>query len=104
MVAAWEAGNALGIKENKPVELTLMNYPNPFNSTTRIQYNLPARSHVNMKIYNVTGALVASVVNETQIAGHHEIMFDGANLSKGIYFCQIRAGKAFQVHKMILIK
>ncbi len=104
MVAAWEAGQAVGIEENKPVELSLMNYPNPFNSTTRIQYNLPARSHVNMKIFNVTGALMANLVNETQIAGHHEIMFDGSELSRGIYFCQIRAGKDFQVHKMILIK
>jgi len=104
MVAAWEAGHAVGIEDNIPVELSLVNYPNPFNSTTRIQYNLPAQSHVNMKIFNVTGALVASLVNETQIAGQHEMMFDGSELSRGIYFCQIRAGKTFQVHKMILIK
>ncbi len=106
MVADWEAqaGLPLAIKENKPVELGLMNFPNPFNSTTRIKYNLPVSSHVNMKIYNVTGSLVATLVNETQIAGLHETMFDGANLSRGIYFCQIRAGEVFQVHKMILIK
>ncbi len=104
MVAAWEAGHALGLKENKSVELSLMNYPNPFSSNTRIKYNLSATSHVTMKIYNMTGSEVATLVNENQIPGQHEIEFDGANLSGGMYFCWIKAGNIIQVHKMTMIK
>ena len=106
MVAAWEAGedNPLGIRETKLVSLSLMNYPNPFSSNTRIKYDLPASSHVSMKIYNVMGSEVATLVNENQIPGQHEVKFDGANLSRGVYFCRIQAGNIIQVHKMILIK
>ena len=81
-----------------------MNYPNPFSSITQIRYNLLENSDVTMKIYDVTGAEVATLVNENQIAGQHEIMFEGAHLSGGIYFCKIKAGNTFQVHKMTLIK
>ncbi|MEN8229498.1 MAG: T9SS type A sorting domain-containing protein [Bacteroidota bacterium] len=104
MVAAWENGHAYSVGEIELTDLDLVNYPNPFSSTTRIRYNLPSSSDVIMKIYDVTGAEVANLVNEAQIAGQHEVMFDGANLSGGVYFCRIMAGNAFQVHKMTLIK
>ncbi len=57
-----------------------------------------------MKIYNMAGAEVTTLVNENQIAGQHEMMFDSGNLSGGIYLCQLKAGNVFQVHKMTLIK
>lgn len=106
MVEAWENGWAVPVIEQQAesVELKLKNYPNPFSSGTTISYKLPARSHVSMKIYDLTGSVVAILVDENQIAGQHEMMFDGANLSGGIYFCQIKAGNAFQVHKMTLLK
>ncbi|MEN8230091.1 MAG: T9SS type A sorting domain-containing protein, partial [Bacteroidota bacterium] len=70
----------------------------------QIKYNLTGNSHVIMKIYDVTGAEVANLVNENQIAGQHEVLFNGSHLSGGIYFCHIKAGNAYQVHKMTLIK
>ncbi|MEN8230093.1 MAG: T9SS type A sorting domain-containing protein [Bacteroidota bacterium] len=106
MVEAWENGWANPVIERRgeQAELSLVNYPNPFSSNTQIRYNLSDNSHVIMKIYDVTGAEVANLVNENQIAGQHEVMFDGANLSGGVYFCRIMAGNTFQVHKMTLIK
>ncbi len=106
VVAAWEAGesNPLGIKENKSVDLSLMNYPNPFSSMTQIKYSLLESSHVIMKIYDVAGAEVATLVNDSQIAGKHEIMFDGTSLAGGIYFCKLKAGNLSQVQKMSIIK
>jgi hypothetical protein len=106
VVEAWENGWPLPVEalKMKSMELKLGNYPNPFSSNTHIRYNLPARSHVTLKIYDITGSEVVILVNETQVAGHHEIMFDGANLSGGIYFCKIKAGNATQLNKMILIK
>ena len=106
VVAAWEAGetNPIGIKKNKTVDLSLMNYPNPFSSMTQIRYNLLESSQVIVKIYDVAGAEVATLVNDAQIAGMHEIMFDGTSLAGGIYFCKLKAGNGYQVRKMSIIK
>ncbi len=104
--AAWEAGesNPLSTRNFEQLDMRLTNYPNPFNAITTISYNLPTSSDVTMKIYDVTGSEVADLVNANQIAGQHEMMFDGANLSGGVYFCRIQAGNLFQVQKMTLIK
>ncbi len=106
VVAAWEAGetNPIGIKKNRTVDMSLMNYPNPFSSMTQIRYNLQESSQVIMKIYDVAGAVVATLVNESQIAGMHEIMFDGTSLAGGIYFCKLETGNRYQVRKMSIIK
>ena len=64
------------------MDLKLGNYPNPFSAVTTISYKLPISSNVTMKIYDVTGSEVGIVVNETQSAGQHEIIFDGATLFK----------------------
>ncbi len=109
VVAAWEAGEPMpeleGVSDRfKSVEMGLSNYPNPFSSVTRIEYRLPASAHVTMQVFNMTGALVATLVNENQIAGHHELIFDGSHLAKGLYTCQIRAGKDFQVVKMSMVE
>lgn len=106
IVAAWEAGesNPVSARNIKTIDMSLMNYPNPFSSTTIIRYDLPASSNVIMKIYDVAGAEVATLVNEAQIAGQQEVMFDGTSLSGGIYFCKIEAGMLSQVQKMTLIK
>lgn len=105
VVTAWENGwaNPVIERSGKPVELSLVNYPNPFNAVTTISYHLPTGSHVTMKIYDLTGAEVASLVNEYQIAGRHEIMFDGTTLSEGLYFCKIQAGNLSEHQKMTLL-
>ena len=105
--AAWEAGEdnpITSIKSIESVDMSLVNYPNPFSSVTTISYKLPMRNDVSMKIYDITGVEVAALVNETQVAGQHEITFNGDNLSEGIYFLKIKAGNTLQVHKMTLVK
>jgi len=88
-----------------PVEYKLsQNYPNPFNPTTQIQYTLPNNESVTLKIYNLLGSEVATLVNQNQPAGSYEINFDASNLTSGIYFYQISAGNFNQVRKMMLVK
>lgn len=80
------------------------NYPNPFNPTTTIQFALPVDSKVNISVYNVVGQKVAELVNGEFEAGYHTVQFNASNLSSGIYFYKIEAGKFNAVKKMMLIK
>jgi hypothetical protein len=87
------------------------NYPNPFNSSTIIKYNLPTLSSVCVKIYNVLGQEIATLVNEIQVAGAKYVKWDGNDVASGIYFYKIKAtGVSFphesfsQIKKMLLIK
>ncbi|MFZ2324034.1 MAG: T9SS type A sorting domain-containing protein [Ignavibacteriaceae bacterium] len=80
------------------------NYPNPFNPSTTIEYALPKEDMVTIKVFNILGQTVRTLVNQTQSAGTHTIRFDASNLTTGIYFYSIQAGNFNQVKKMILIK
>jgi hypothetical protein len=80
------------------------NYPNPFNPSTVISYQLPKGEFVDLKIYNQLGKEVSSLVNKNQNAGKYEVTFDGTNLSSGIYFYSIKAGKFSETKKMIMVK
>ena len=80
------------------------NYPNPFNPQTRIKYQLPNQSKVQIGIYDLMGHEVRSLLNETQHAGSYEMIFDGSNLSSGIYFTVFHAGGYKDVKKMLLLK
>jgi hypothetical protein len=80
------------------------NYPNPFNPTTKISYVIPQRSNVNVKVYDIMGKEVATLVNEIEEPGAHSLNFNAENLSSGIYFYKITAGEFSSVKKMILIK
>jgi len=80
------------------------NYPNPFNPATVISYTIPTTSHVLLKIFDVSGQLVATPVDRRQEAGIHEVEFDASALSSGIYFYQIRSGRHLAVRKMMLLK
>lgn len=80
------------------------NYPNPFNPTTLIRFQLPVSGNVTLKVYDVLGNQVATLVNEDKSVGTHEVEFDGSNLSSGIYFYQLQAGSFIETKKMILIK
>jgi hypothetical protein len=83
---------------------TLTNYPNPFNSSTRIKFTLPGPASTKIEIFNSLGQKVSTLQDEYLLAGHHEIEFEAQNLSSGIYFCRIQAGELKDVIKMILIK
>ena len=68
----------------------MQNYPNPFNPSTRIQYQVSSNSHVTLKIYNVLGTEVATLVNEEKEAGYHSIDFDASEFPSGVYFYRIQ--------------
>lgn len=80
------------------------NYPNPFNPSTTLTYDLPITTHVSLNIYNTLGQHVAALLNEQVNAGSHAVQFDGVNLASGIYFAIFDAGDYHQTHKMILLK
>lgn len=78
-------------------------YPNPFNSTTAIEYDLPTSEFVSLKLYNILGQEIITLVNQHQKAGKHRVRFDAGDLSSGIYFCKISAGTFIKINKMLLI-
>ncbi len=80
------------------------NYPNPFNPSTNIEYSIPSESFVELKVYDVLGNEIASLVNEQQQAGVYRADFTADNLPSGMYFARIRANEFTQVVKMILLK
>ncbi len=80
------------------------NYPNPFNPNTTITYSIPERSNVKLKVYNITGKEITTLVNGEKEAGTYNIDFNAAKLSSGIYFYEITAGNHSAVRKMILLK
>jgi hypothetical protein len=80
------------------------NFPNPFNSITTIQYTLPEKNHITLKIYDIFGKEVALLINEIKAPGNYEVQFDASGLNAGVYFCQLKAGKYANTKKMVLIK
>ncbi len=80
------------------------NYPNPFNPSTVISYDLPVKGDVTLKIYDVLGREVATLVNEKQNAGSYKVTFNASKLSSGVYFYQLQAGSFSSVKKLILMK
>jgi hypothetical protein len=80
------------------------NYPNPFNPSTVISFSLPKAENVTLRIYNILGSEVATLLSEELNAGNYQVDFNAANLASGTYFYQINAGNFTQVRKMNLIK
>ena len=80
------------------------NYPNPFNPTTMIEYSIPQNSFVTLKVYNVLGQEVASLVNQEQKASNYAVNFDASRLASGMYFYKIQAGSYSLTKKMLLLK
>ena len=85
------------------------NYPNPFNPETTIEYTLRGRSHVTIRIYNVAGQLLRTLVNDARAAGPHQVLWDGRNnagqrVSSGVYFYKLQANDFAQTKKMVLLK
>ena len=80
------------------------NYPNPFNPATSIQFTIPQRSHVQLKVFDVLGCEIASLINEEIEAGNHSINFQAGSLSSGVYIYQLKAGNYLDSKKMLLIR
>ena len=102
--------NASGMQDEKSeIQLPYLfkltqNYPNPFNPTTTINYQLATSSNVELSIYNILGQKVATLVDEKQKSGYHQVEWNASRFSSGIYFYRIKAGEFQDVKKMILIK
>jgi len=89
----------------KPEQFKLYNaYPNPFNPSTTIKYEIPKESNVTLKIFDTLGREVATILNAEKKAGQHEVEWNAKDYASGIYFYQIRAGKFVSTKKMLLIK
>jgi hypothetical protein len=80
------------------------NFPNPFNPSTTIRYQIPTSGFISLKIYNVLGKEVTTLVNESKPAGEYRIEFNANNLQSGLYLYQLKAGNYSEVRKMLLIK
>jgi len=80
------------------------NYPNPFNPTTTIKYQIPELSFVTIKVFDVLGSEITTLVNEEKAIGSYEVEFDASRLSSGIYFYQLKSGDFVETKKMILMK
>lgn len=80
------------------------NYPNPFNPATNISFNLPEAGEVSLKVYNLLGQEVASLINGRMNAGFQQVSFDASNLASGTYIYRLVAGTNVQTRKMMLIK
>lgn len=90
---------------NQPSNFYLaQNYPNPFNPSTKISWQVPFSSHQTLKVYDVLGKEVATLVDEEKPAGNYEIEFDAANLSSGMYLYRLQAGSFIETKKMIYLK
>ena len=80
------------------------NYPNPFNPSTTIKYSIPQLSFVTLKIYDILGREVTSLVNEEQAVGVYKIQFNSNKLSSGVYFYRITANSFVDTKKFIILK
>ncbi len=80
------------------------NYPNPFNPNTKINFALPKQGFVTLKIYDITGREIKTLVNEVKQAGYYTVDFNASHLSSGVYFYKIQSGDFSSVKRMVLIK
>ena len=108
-IGAYESPEGpVGVEENLsvyPTEYSLyQNYPNPFNPTTTISWQLPISNKATLKIFNILGKEVSTLVNEYKPAGKYETEFNATNLPSGVYFYRLQAGDFVQTRKMIFLK
>ncbi len=99
--------NVTGIKNHNQTVSTYelsQNYPNPFNPSTQIQYTLMKPGLVTLKVYDILGRVVKTLVNEYQVQGSHTINFNASSLASGVYFYKLQSGAFQNVKKMMLLK
>ena len=90
---------------SSPAKYSLeQNYPNPFNPSTKISFQLPNDSKVSLKVYDISGKEITTLVNDFKTAGYYTVEFNAANLASGVYFYNIHAGDYSKVMKMVVVK
>jgi len=95
----------IGDESTQPSEFILeQNFPNPFNPSTKIKYSVPQSSNVVIKVYDILGNEIETLVNEEKPAGTYELTWYAEGLSSGVYFYQLKAGEFIQTKKMLLLK
>jgi len=88
-----------------PLEFSLeQNYPNPFNPSTTIEYSIPESGNVTLKVFDVLGNEVATLVNGQNEAGKHKVEFDATGFNSGVYFYRIENGSSVETKKLVLLK
>lgn len=91
--------------KNSPTSFRLyQNYPNPFNPTTTISFSITQGQNVELKVFDVLGNVIATLLDEYREAGEHKVELDGSDLTSGIYFYRIKAGGFVQTKKLVLLK
>lgn len=100
----WFTVGVEDVKANDMSYALSQNYPNPFNPATKINYSVKQAGHVSMKIYDIMGREVATLINEVQTAGNHTVNFNAARLSSGVYFYTVVSGSFKETKKMVLLR
>jgi len=91
--------------ENLPVTFQLQqNYPNPFNPSTKITFSLPHSANTSLRVFDMLGREVATLVNGYTASGSHSVQFDATNLASGFYCYKLTSGNFTEVKKMMLVK
>ena len=102
---SYEYSPRVEVEVTAPFEFVLeQNFPNPFNPATTIRYSLPKTSKVQIKIFDVLGSEIGTLINEEKPAGTYELTWKAADLPSGVYFYQIKAGEFTGTKKMILLR
>ena len=94
----FEYSNVVNVNIGYPLSFELsQNYPNPFNPTTKINFTLPEKTNVSLKVYNILGSQVAVLLNEIKDAGIYSVNFKAEGLSSGIYIYKISTGSGKEI-------
>ena len=107
--AAWVYARAVtDVREldgEVPLQFGLaQNFPNPFNPTTIIRFELPASANVRLSLFDLLGREAAVIVNERKNAGVYEVIFDGSNLATGVYFCRLQTAASTTTRRLVLVR
>jgi len=97
--------SAVGSEIDEPSTFQLnQNYPNPFNPSTTIRFEIADEANASLRVFNILGQEVATLVNEKLNPGRYERSFDGKGLASGVYFYRLQAGAFVQTRKLLLLK
>ena len=107
-IKAFEFSEGTSVQTEIPLAPTqfelLQNYPNPFNPTTNITFSLDKLGAVELKVYDLNGREVATIINKQMSAGRHTVQFDGSHLSSGVYYYRLKANDQVLTKRMTLVK